>query len=41
MMCKYFKCTPSQLRKESSEDLELFSLVYQEIAKKNPMTMFM
>jgi len=40
MLCKMFGCTPSRLRQESYEDLILMSLAYNEIAKTNPMLLF-
>ena len=39
-MCKQFKCTPTQLRKEDQVEIELYAMVYNEIMKKNPMFMF-
>lgn len=41
ILCKMFSCTPSQLRQESYEDLITMSLVYEQLAKKNPMLLFM
>lgn len=41
MMCKAMKCTPTQLRKEDYEDIEYLTHVFNEISKKNPMSMLM
>ncbi|MFZ5988884.1 MAG: hypothetical protein ACOYWZ_17400 [Bacillota bacterium] len=40
MLCKMFGCLPSKLRKEKYEDIVHFSIVYEEIMKKNPLYMF-
>ena len=37
ILCKMFKCTPSQLDLEDSEDLEVLSCVYSLIGEKNPL----
>ena len=41
ILCKLWHCTPSQLRKEKFEDVMNHSLVYNEMARKNPMALFM
>jgi len=41
MMCRAMKCTPSQLRKEDSEEIAYLTHIYSILAKKNPMSMFM
>jgi len=41
ILCKLFSCRPSELREEKFEDVLMFSAVYNEIAKKNPMALFM
>jgi len=40
MMCKAMKCTPSQLRKEDYEEIKYLTHIYNEMTKKNPMSIF-
>jgi len=39
ILCKIFRCLPSELRKEDWKDLESFQIVYETIAEKNPFFM--
>ena len=41
MLCKAFGCTPSQLEKEDAGEVEAMGIVFNEIASKNPLLMFM
>lgn len=41
LMCKIFRCRPSELEDEDYEDIVLFQVVYGELIKKNPMAVFM
>jgi len=41
MLCKWWGCTPSQLEKEKYTDVMKYTQVYNELAKKNPLAMFM
>lgn len=41
ILCKLWSCTPSTLRKENWDDVVIYSIVYNQIAKKNPMALFM
>jgi len=41
LLCRLFKCTPDKLEEISYEDLITFDMVYGEMLKKNPLSMFM
>lgn len=41
IMCKMFKCRPSQLEEEDWYKIELFNLIYTEVAKENPLSLLM
>lgn len=39
LMCKALGCRPSELEQEDAEKLLLFSVVYMELRKKDPLGM--
>ena len=41
LLCRMFHCTPDKLDTLDYEDILLFEVVYKEMIRKNPMTMFM
>ncbi len=41
MLCKAFKCRPSELKKEKWEDIEKVAYVFFEMIKKDPMVALM
>ena len=41
LLCKLFSCRPSELRQEDWDDVLLYSIAFQELAKKNPMALLM
>ena len=41
LLCKTFKCLPSELDKEDTEEMDMMSIVYQELGAKNPFFYFM
>ncbi len=41
MLCKMFKCRPSELKNENWEDIEKVACVFFEMIKKDPMSALM
>lgn len=41
LLCKIFRCTPDVLDEMDWDVVELFSTVYMEVVKKNPLALFM
>jgi len=41
ILCKMFKCTPKELDEMDWDDVEMFQLIYGEVAKKNPLALLM
>lgn len=36
LLCKFYGCTPSQLKREDAEEVELHAVVFQKMLEKNP-----
>lgn len=41
LLCKMFKCTPSELYDMDWEQVEYYKVVFSEMIKQNPMSAFM
>ena len=41
LLCKMFKCNPSELDELDWDEVELMSMVYAEVGKNNPLILFM
>lgn len=41
LLCKLFRCTPDVLDEMDWDEVQLFSMVYGETMKENPLAMMM
>lgn len=41
ILCKIFKCSPDQLEELDWDKVELYTVVYSEVIKKDPLAMLM
>jgi len=41
LLCKMFKCSPTELDEMEWDEVELLKEVYSEVGKKNPLMLFM
>jgi hypothetical protein len=39
LLCRMFKCRPSELEHEDSQKLQLFMSIYTQLGEKNPFIM--